>query len=190
MKHLAIFFLTLLLSLTATAQSADKLYDEGKALYDAKDYAKAFPKLKAAAEKGHEKAQYRLGRCYDKGNGTAEDDEKAFLWYSKSAAQGYAKAQYQVGKCYKDGEGTPKDHAKAVSYFTKAANQENAEARYQLAKYYLKGKGGLKTDAKKAKTLIKQAVGDEKDGKDIFKKIKEDAAKGDETAKQLLDLLK
>ena len=40
-------------SMSAFAQSADKLYDEGKKLYDAKKYAEAFPKLKPAAEKGH-----------------------------------------------------------------------------------------------------------------------------------------
>ena len=53
--------LTLMFSLAIGAQSASKLYDEGKALYDAKDYAKAIVKLKAAAEKGHKKAQYRRG---------------------------------------------------------------------------------------------------------------------------------
>ena len=190
MKQFSIFLLTLLFSVTAWAQSTEKLYDEGKALYDAKDYAKAFPKLKAAAEKGHKKAQYRLGRCYDKGRGVAEDDVKAFQWYSKSAAQGYAKAQYYVGKCYKDGEGVPKDHTKAVSYFTKAARQEHAEARYQLAKYYLKGKGGLQVNPQKAKSLLKQAVSDEKDGKEILDKIKADAAEGDEHAKKMLELLK
>ena len=34
-------------------QSAEKLYNDGKELYDAKRYEAAFPKLKAAAEKGH-----------------------------------------------------------------------------------------------------------------------------------------
>ena len=95
--------LALLLCLTAGAQSAEKLYTEGKALYDAKNYTKAIEKLKVAAEKGHKKAQYRLGFCYDKGKGVKEDDAKAFQWYSKSAAQGYAKAQYQLGQCYKNG---------------------------------------------------------------------------------------
>ena len=70
--------LALLLCLTAGAQSAEKLYTEGKALYDAKNYTKAIEKLKVAAEKGHKKAQYRLGFCYDKGKGVKEDDAKAF----------------------------------------------------------------------------------------------------------------
>ena len=69
----------------ASAQSAEKLYQQGKALYDAKKYVEAVPKLQAAAEKGHKKAQYRLGYCYDKGRGVKEDDKKAFSWYSKRA---------------------------------------------------------------------------------------------------------
>ena len=108
MKTLLTTFL-LMLCTAVGAQTAEKLYDEGKALYDAKKYTQALPKLKAAAEKGHKKAQYRMGRCYDKGNGVKEDDKQAVAWYAKSAAQGYEKAQYQLGKCYKNGEGAAKD---------------------------------------------------------------------------------
>ena len=172
--------LTLMFSLAIGAQSASKLYDEGKALYDAKDYAKAIVKLKAAAEKGHKKAQYRLGFCYDKGKGVKENDALAFQWYSKSAAQGYSKAQYQLGKCYKDGEGTTKDRAKAIELFTKAANQGNANAQYQLGKAYMKGKD----------SLLKKAINNEKDGKEILQEIRKKAAEGDEDDKQILVLIK
>ena len=55
----------ILLSTSAIAQGTESLYRQGKSLYDAKNYKQAFPKLKAAAEKGHKKAQYRVGLCYD-----------------------------------------------------------------------------------------------------------------------------
>ena len=67
MRQLMMTLMGLILSIGAMAQSADALYKEGKALYDEKKYQQAFPKLKAAAEKGHKKAQYRVGLCYDKG---------------------------------------------------------------------------------------------------------------------------
>ena len=188
MKKLLTMMFMLAVCLSATAQSADKLYEQGKALYDAKDYAKAVPQLKSAAEKGHKKAQYRLGRCYDKGRGVAEDDKKAFFWYSKSAAQGYAKAQYEVGKCYKDGEGTEKDRAKAVDYFTRAAKQEHAEAEYALGKCYLKGKG-VTADRAKAKTWLSRAVRNLKGGKEILAELRKEAADGDEDAKAILALI-
>ena len=181
--------LSLMLCMVISAQSADALYKEGKTLYDAKKYEQAVPKLKAAAEKGHRKAQYRLGRCYDKGHGVKEDDKQAVVWYQKSAKQEYAKAQYQLGKCYKDGEGVEKNRQKAIELFKKAAAQENADAQYQLGKAYLKGKG-VAADEKKARSLLNKAVKNAKDGADILKKIKEDATEGDEDAKRILTLLK
>jgi len=177
-----------LIGITAIAQSAEKLYNDGKELYDAKRYEAAFPKLKAAAEKGHKKAQYRLGRCYDKGRGVAEDDKKAFFWYSKSAEQGYAKAQYEVGKCYKNGEGVEKDKKKAFEYFTKAAKQENADAELALGKCYLKGKG-VAADKAKAKTWLLRAVRNEKGGKELLAELRKEAGEGDEDAKAILALI-
>ena len=122
MKKILIMLFALTVCMAVGAQNADKLYKEGKALYDAKKYTEAFPKLKTAAEKGHKKAQYRLGRCYDKGRGTAKNTTLAFQWYSKSAAQGHAKAQYRLGKCYMKGKGTPADQKKAVYWFKKAVS--------------------------------------------------------------------
>jgi hypothetical protein len=177
-----------LVSLTANAQSADKLYDEGKKLYDAKNYSAAFPKLKAAAEKGHKKAQYRLGRCYDKGRGVEENDQLAFQWYEKSANQGYAKAQYQLGDCYKDGDGVAKDKKKAFELFKKAAAQEYAEAEFALGKCYLKGKG-VASDKVQAKKWLKRAVSNEKGGEEILADLRKDAAEGDEDAKAILELI-
>lgn len=180
---------TLVVCMTVGAQSADKLYNEGKVLYDAKNYAAAVPKLKAAAEKGHKKAQYRLGRCYDKGHGVEENDAQAFKWYSKSAAQDYAKAQYSVGKCYKDGKGVEKDRKKAVDWFSKAAKQDNADGQYALGKSYMKGKG-IAADEKKAKSWLKKAVTNPKGGDEVLAKIRKDAANGDEDAKKILTLIK
>jgi hypothetical protein len=184
-----LLLLAMIISTTAFAQSAEKLYTAGKKLYDAEQYEQAFPKLKAAADKGHKKAQYRVGLCYDKGRGVTEDDAKAVAWYQKAVDQGYAKAQYQLGKCYKNGEGIAKDEKKAVELFMLAAKQDNGDAQYQLAKCYLKGKGVAKDEAK-AKAWLKKAVKNEKDGKAIRKDIEKDAANGKDDAKQLKEMMK
>ncbi len=180
--------LLLVLCFQAGAQSVERLYEEGKALYDAKKYTEAVKKLQPAAEKGHKKAQYRIGRCYDKGRGVKEDDKKAFEWYSKSAAQNYAKAQYEVGKCYKNGEGTAKNIAKAVEFFTKAAKQDNGDAQLALGKCYMKGKG-VAADPAKAKNLLMKAVNNKKDGKEIIAKLKKDAKEGDDDAVAILKIV-
>ncbi len=179
--------LTLLLTLVCTlamAQSADNLYKEGKALYDAKNYSAALPKLKAAADKGHKKAQYWMGRAFDKGHGVKEDNTRAFQWYLLAANQGHAKAQYQVGRCYKKGKGVAEDDKKAFFYFTKSANQDNADAELALAKHYLKA-----GDLGKAKTWCSRAVRNEKGGDEILAELRTDAAAGDEKAKRLLGLI-
>lgn len=188
MKRLLTLLLTVVVSLSVAAQSADKLYEEGKKLYDAKNYAAAFPKLKTAAEKGHKKAQYRLGRCYEKGHGTAENTKLAFQWYEKSAKQGHAKAQFQLGQCYKDGEGVAKDRKKAFELFMQAAKQENADGEYAVGKAYFKGKG-VAADKAQAKKWLLRAVRNEKGGDDVLKDLRKDAADGDEDAKAMLQLI-
>ena len=120
-----LFVLMLLLSIVAKAQSADALYEEGKKLYDQKKYTEAIKKLLPAAHQGHKKAQYRMGRCHDKGHGVKEDNKLARQWYEKAAAQGHAKSQYQLGKCYLKGKGCKKDATLAKTWLLKAIKNPN-----------------------------------------------------------------
>lgn len=61
------------MTVAAHAQTSDRLYYDGKELYDSQDYHEAYPLLLKAAVKGHKKAQYRVGRCYDKAHGVARN---------------------------------------------------------------------------------------------------------------------
>ena len=131
MTRQILFVLMLLLSMVAKAQSADALYEEGKDLYDAKKYEQAFKKLLPAAQKGHKKAQYRVGRCYDKGHGVTEDNQKAYQWYLKASQQGHGKSQYQLAKCYMKGKGVTKDTAKAKAWMLKAMKNDKAKEKYK-----------------------------------------------------------
>lgn len=124
MKRLIYLCILLMCSISISAQSADKLYDEGKKLYDQEQYKEAVPKLQAAADKGHKKAQYRLGRCYDKGHGVKENDQKAFELYQKSAKQDYAKAMFQLGKCYMKGKGVTANQEEARKWIKRAISDE------------------------------------------------------------------
>ena len=125
MKYLLYILTALTVTLTASAQNNDKLYKEGKALYDKKDYTAALPKLKLAAEQGKKGAMYRLARCYDKGRGVTEDNAQAVQWYQKAAEKGHAKSQYQLGKAYMKGKkGLTADTQKAKTWLTKAIKNE------------------------------------------------------------------
>ena len=121
-RRILFVMVALVACMVAGAQSADKLYKDGKALYDAKNYTAAVPKLKAAAEKGHKKAQYAVGKCYKDGRGVEKDRKKAVAWFSKAAKQDNADGQYALGKSYLKGKGVEADEKKAKSWLSKAVN--------------------------------------------------------------------
>ena len=127
-KKIFLLICALAVGITVSAQTAKEIYKQGKEFYDAKNYAKALPLLRKAADKGNKKAQYRLGRCYDKGHGVEKNKETAFQWYQKSAKQDYSKAQYQVGKAYLKGKVVAKDEKKAKSWLKKAISNPKGGA--------------------------------------------------------------
>ena len=61
MKRFFLAAVDVVTCLVAGAQNADKLYKDGKKLYEAKNYTAAFPKLKAAAEKGTQEGAVSIG---------------------------------------------------------------------------------------------------------------------------------
>ena len=122
LRRIIILLLALTAVTTVGAQDAETLYKQGRELYEAKKYDEAFPKLLAAAKKGHRKAQYRLARCYDKGHGVQEDNGQAFQWYLKAARQGHAKSQYQLARCYVKGKGVAADTGEARKWIRRAAS--------------------------------------------------------------------
>ena len=49
-----------------------------------------------AAEQGHSKAQYLLGRMYENGTGVKKNDGLAMEWFHKEANQGLAEAKAKL----------------------------------------------------------------------------------------------
>ena len=88
-----------------------------------------------AARQGDVKAQYKLGKCYERGMCVPKDETKAVKWYRKAGEQGDAKAQYELGYCYERGDGVSKDKTEAAKWFSKAAEQGNADAMDHLVCY-------------------------------------------------------
>jgi TPR repeat protein len=140
----------------------DKLYEDGLVLYKTKDYKKALELFLKAANEGHAKAQFKVGRIYDNAEGVPDDDATAIKWFIKSAELGYPDAQVQVGWMYQQGEGVPQDFDQALTWFLKAAEQKLASAYYHLASLYIDGKGVSQDFTKAAYWFEKGA----KQGKD------------------------
>ena len=81
---------------------AEKDFRYGKTLISKKKYKTATRYLKAAAQKGHEKAQYRLGILYYQ----QKQYKKARYWLRKRANAGNADAQYHYANTFRYALGT------------------------------------------------------------------------------------
>ena len=156
MKRLLLTIMMVALAVVASnAQSEDEakqLYEEGKALYDAENYTAAVPKLRASADMGYKKAQYRLGRCYDKGYGVTENNDEAVKWYRKAADQGYYKAEYQMARAYIKGKSVPASNSKAKEWVLKAIGGKKHGAE-MLQEIKADAAAGDKTDKKLLKLI-------------------------------------
>ena len=113
-----------------------------------------------AAEMGDPKGMYKLGFCYDFGNGgLTRDEAKAVEWYQKAAEAGDADAMCALGRCYRDGEGgLTKDESKAVEWYQKAAEAGDAYAMFYLGICYRDGEGGLTRDEAKAMEWRRKSI--------------------------------
>ena len=73
----------------AFEQSASGLYAEGLSLSSTGDDRGAFAAFLAAAERGHARAQRRLGEIYDRGNSAVQRDYvESIRWYQRAREQG------------------------------------------------------------------------------------------------------
>jgi len=134
--------LVLLLFTSGTALAAgEKEYAEGMKAVLAKDYARALPILRTAAEAGHAKAQYSLGLRYILGQGAEKDEIKAAKWFRLAAEQDLPEAQYSLAIRFILGQGVQQDHEEAAVWLAKAAAHKYAEAQYKLATLYALGQG-------------------------------------------------
>jgi uncharacterized protein len=128
-------------------------YDDGKAVYDKGDYAKAYKEFKPLAEQGDAGAQTYLGDIFEHGRGVLRDCKEAVKWYRKAAEQGNVAGQLFLGVCYETGQGVPQDYVQAVKLYRKAADQALTYAKFKLGYMYAYGRGIPKDYAEAVKWL-------------------------------------
>ena len=112
------------------------------------------------AEAGDPEGMYKLGVCYECGEGgLTKDEAKAVEWYQKAAEAGSVRAMCSLGFCYDCGQGgLTRDEAKAVEWYQKAAEAGDANAMCNLGGCYEFGEGGLTKDETKAVELYRKAA--------------------------------
>ncbi|MDH3407621.1 MAG: sel1 repeat family protein, partial [Gammaproteobacteria bacterium] len=103
------------------------------------------------AENGDIRAQYAIGRLYEKGRGVERNFETAISWYRKAAERGHADSEYRIAVGYAYGLGVARDEAEGLSWLRRAANHGQKRAQKVLAQAYEEGRLGLKADPERAK---------------------------------------
>lgn len=135
-------------------------YAAGTAAFEAQDYVKARQLWVPLAQSGDARAQYAVGRLYEKGRGVERNFATAAEWYRKAADQGHADSEYRLAVGYATGLGLPKDEAVALSWLRKAANHGQKRAQKTLARAYEEGRLGLPADPKQAQYWYDKAKSD------------------------------
>ena len=96
--------------------------------------------LTEAADAGHVRAQYELGRIYRDGRGVEKDALLAAAWLARAAEQDSGPATYALGVLLlTGGEGLAKDVPAAVSWLRRSAEVGNQYAQYRLGRLLLLG---------------------------------------------------
>jgi len=116
-----------------------------------RDHPEAVKLFRAAAEQGHSLAQYWLGFCLERGEGTAQNRPEAVRWFRAAAEQGQPDAQYRLARCCEDGTEVKRDTAQATFLYERAAENGNAFAQRELGLRLQTGRGVTVNIAEAAK---------------------------------------
>ncbi|KAL0487805.1 hypothetical protein AKO1_008687 [Acrasis kona] len=117
------------------------MYDKGMGTHPNIDVA--FDYYCKAADKGHKRAQNRVGDFLYTGiEGVVPCDRtRAARYYKMSAVQGFAQAQNSLGIMYEEGVGVQQSDEEAFKWFTYAATQNFQEAVNNL--YAMEDRGAV-----------------------------------------------
>ncbi|MBF6640238.1 sel1 repeat family protein [Flavobacterium sp. J49] len=140
------------------AQNAEELNNQSKELLSKRDYEKALPLLRKAAELGNAEAQYNLGYFLQNGVGIDKNEIEAFQWYKKSSENGFNDGHYAMMMAYGNGIGTEINNEKAFEYALKCAENNDATCMWNIVNCYKQGLGVTKNSSKMLEWATKLAL--------------------------------
>jgi uncharacterized protein len=119
------------LSLVLTCTAIAGPFEDSLAAFKAGDKAEGYRLIRVAAEQGHPKAQYLLGKLFSDGDGVEQNYKEAAKWFHRAAEQGDDEAEEALGNAYFSGRGVPQDYIEAHTWANLAvANAVDEVARY------------------------------------------------------------
>lgn len=108
-------------------------YDEALAYRNAKEYKKAAPLMREAAELGNADAMTVLGSALLLGEGMAENGAEALIWLNRAVELGQDGAESVLGMAYATGKaGVKPNHKLAKEMLSKAAAQGDTQSARML----------------------------------------------------------
>jgi tetratricopeptide (TPR) repeat protein len=137
-------------------QQADALYQHGRGKPE--DFKEALRLFTIAAEQGHPKAQFYVGRMYHLGHATRKNGPKAEFWYLKAGNNGNATAWNNLANIYMGRSGVPYNPKKVIECYQKSVDLGNGMAASNLGYIYQYGRHGQKADLDKAIDYYEKAA--------------------------------
>lgn len=120
------------LALAGKARSVHA-YNEALALYGAKEYKKALPLMREAAELGNTNAMSIYGSMFLLGQGVPENGKEAELWLKRAVDSGDKNAVSILGMAYATGKaGIKRDLKQGRILLTQAANEGDSKSARML----------------------------------------------------------
>lgn len=114
---------------------------------------------KAAADKGHMKAQFKLYELYKTGDIVEKDPYESFNWLRKAAESGHVQAQVILAEMYAEGKDlADKDLSQAIFWFEQAANNGHNQSQILMGDAYWNGSFGLEENLVKAVVWYERAA--------------------------------
>ena len=89
-------------------------------------------RLRIAAKKGNDSAQYGLARAYANGEGVERNMQESLRWYRLAADQGNIMAQVSLGHIFENGTEVTRNTVEARRWYSRAAASGNHEAQNAL----------------------------------------------------------
>ncbi|MBK1638289.1 hypothetical protein CKO24_04390 [Rhodothalassium salexigens DSM 2132] len=102
----------------------DRLFATGKRAYATGNYRSAAAAWRPLAAGGDPRAQYRLGRLHERGEGVAPDGETARALYTAAALSGFGPAQLALGRMLAHTGAPLDDLAEALTWLILAEERD------------------------------------------------------------------
>lgn len=157
MKIIQLIILLLSTFQLSYSQTADELNKQSKELLDKREFEKAIPILRKAAELGSGEAQYNLGYFLQNGVGTEKNIAESIQWYKKSSDNNFNDGHYALMMAYGNGDGVEQNLELAYSYAMKCANNNDPTCTWNIVNCYMTGNGVAKDTVKFKEWIIRLA---------------------------------